>query len=69
MKWKNDFVLGLVCMGASGVWVVALRAYMPDDIFGLVVLLGPFGILLLTGAFFLSRGQFRQLLRWYPPRK
>jgi len=68
-KWKNAFVVGVSAVGASVAWILALRDWVSDNLIGVMLLLVPFGILLLAGAFFLIRWQFKRLLRWYPPRK
>jgi hypothetical protein len=61
---KSDITIGLVCMGISILWVRVLLHTVPDTPLGATILLAPFGILLLTGAFFLVRGRFKGILAW-----
>lgn len=57
----SDFAKGLGCMAGSILWVILLLKVVPDTVIGATILLVPFAALLLTGAFFLIRGFFKNL--------
>jgi hypothetical protein len=57
----SDFAKGLGCMGGSILWVILLLKVVPDTVIGATILLAPFAALILTGAFFLIRGFFKNL--------
>ena len=57
----SDIVKGVVCAFAGVGWVALAKGVLPQTPVGLVILLVPFGVLVLVGAFFFVRGYIKNL--------
>ena len=61
MKGYSDFVNGTLCFFVSVIWVAVTCQLMPDESVGVAVILLPFGILALAGAFLIARFRVKNL--------
>jgi hypothetical protein len=59
---SSDWVKGGLCFLACFAWAPIAVRLVPHTPIGLAIVLAPFGALVLAGAFFLLRAQFKNLL-------
>ncbi len=57
----SDIVKGVVCAFAGVGWVALAKGFLPQTPVGLVILLVPFVVLVLVGAFLFVRGYLKNL--------
>ena len=61
MKGYSDFVNGTVCLLVGVTWVAATCQLMPEGSVGVDIILVPFGMLALAGAFLIARFRVKNL--------
>lgn len=61
--WESlsDIVKGVICAFSGVAWVALAKGFLPQTPVGLVILLVPFGGLVLVGAFLFIRGYLKNL--------
>ena len=57
----SDFVKGVLLVGAGVVWAAIARHLVPDTSLGVAIILVPFGVLLVLGAFLIGRFRMKKL--------
>ena len=61
LAMTSDFVKGVLLVGAGMVWAVIARQLVPDTSLGVAIILVPFGVLLVLGAFLIARFRMKKL--------
>jgi hypothetical protein len=61
VKGYSDFVNGTLCFFVGAIWVAVTCQFMPDQFVGVAVVLVPFGMLALAGAFLIARFRIKNL--------
>ena len=61
MKGYSDFVNGTLCFFASVIWAAVTCQLMPEKSVGGAIILVPFGVLALAGAFLIARFRSKNL--------
>ena len=59
VKGYSDFVNATLCFFVAAAWVAVTCQFMPDESVGVGIILVPFGLLALTGAFLIVRFRIR----------
>src|ERR1700741_356630 len=62
LKGYSDFVNGTLCFFVGVIWVAVTFQAMPDKAVGLAIVLVPFGLLTLAGAYLIARFRIKNLL-------
>ena len=61
VKGYSDFVNGTLCLFVGVIWVALTLQLMPDKSAGVAIILVPFGLLVLAGAYLIARFRIKNL--------
>lgn len=62
VKGYSDFVNGTLCFFVGVIWVAVTCRLMPEKSAGIAIILVPFGLLALAGAYLITRFRIKNLL-------
>ena len=61
MKGYSDFVNGTLCFTVGVIWAAVTSHLLPDPSVGVAIIMVPFGVLALTGAYLITRSRIKNL--------